>query len=148
VTTPDVTIARATWRDVMAVWRLERVCFPGDAYDPLTLLVLAIWPSNVALKATAGHELVGFIAGDQPLGDQFAWIVTLAVSPQFRRRGIGAWLLAECEVRLKPPMLRLMVRESNASAIAMYERFGYVHVRREAGYYADGEAGLLMEKRR
>ena len=56
----DVTIARATWRDVMAVWRLERACFPKDAYDPLTLLLLIIWPGNVTLKATRGETLVAF----------------------------------------------------------------------------------------
>jgi ribosomal protein S18 acetylase RimI-like enzyme len=41
-----------------------------------------------------------------------------------------------------------MVRESNAPAIALYEKFGYGLVRREARYYNDGETGLLMEKRR
>jgi len=144
----DVTIARATWRDVMAVWRLERACFPKDAYDPLTLLLLIIWPGNVTLKATRGETLVGFIVGDEPWGDWFAWIVTLGVAPQHRRQGIGARLLTECEAQLKRPSLRLMVREGNAPAITLYRKSGYVQVRRQAGYYGDGEAGLLMEKRR
>jgi ribosomal-protein-alanine N-acetyltransferase len=127
---------------------LERACFLGDAYDPLTLLMLVAWPNNVALKAMVGNELAGFIAGDEPGSDHFAWIVTLGVAAQFRQRGIGAQLLAECEARLSRSVLRLMVRESNAPAIALYERFGYGHVRREMRYYSDGEAGLLMEKRR
>jgi len=148
LTTPDVTIARATWRDLVSLWRLERACFLHDAYDPLTLLSLVAWTNNVALKAVAGSELVGFIAGDQPWGDHFAWIVTLGVAPQFRQRGIGARLLAECEARLDRPALRLMVRESNTSAIALYEKFGYARVRHEMRYYSDGEAGLLMEKAR
>jgi ribosomal protein S18 acetylase RimI-like enzyme len=133
---------------VISLWRLERVCFPREAYDPLTLLSLVAWPNNVALKAMAGNELAGFIAGDEPWGDQFAWIVTLGVAPKFRRQGVGARLLAECEARLSRSVLRLMVRESNTPAIALYERFGYGHVRREMRYYNDGEAGLLMEKRR
>ncbi len=148
MTTPDVTIARATWRDLVSLWRLERACFLHDAYDPLTLLTLVAWPNNVALKAMAGSELVGFIAGDEPWGDTFAWIITLGVSLQFRQRGIGARLLSECEARLDRPTLRLMVREGNAPAIALYQRFGYGHVRREMRYYNDSEAGLLMEKRR
>jgi len=148
LTTPDVTIARATWRDLVSLWRLERACFLHDAYDPLTLLTLVAWPNNVALKAVDGSELVGFVAGDQPWGDTFAWIVTLGVAPQFRQRGIGARLLSECEARLSRPALRLMVREGNAPAIALYKQFGYGHVRREMHYYNDGEAGLLMEKRR
>ena len=148
MTTQSVIIARATWRDLVSLWRLERACFLHDAYDPLTLLTLVAWPNNVALKAVDGSELVGFIAGDQPWGDTFAWIVTLGVAPQFRQRGIGARLLAECEARLDRPALRLMVREGNAPAIALYKQFGYGHIRREPHYYNDGEAGLLMEKRR
>ena len=148
LTTQNVIIARATWRDLVSLWRLERACFLHDAYDPLTLLTLVAWTNNVALKAVAGSELVGFIAGDQPWGDHFAWIITLGVAPQFRQRGIGARLLAECEARLSRPALRLMVREGNAPAIALYDQSDYVRVRREAGYYRDGEAGLLMEKAR
>ncbi len=148
MTTQNVIVARATWHDVVSLWRLERVCFPGDAYDPLTLLTLVAGPSKASLKAIAGNELVGFIAGDEPWGDHFAWVVTLGVAPQFRQRGIGARLLAECESRLSRPVLRLMVRESNAPAIALYKRFGYNHVRREMRYYNDGETGLMMEKRR
>ena len=142
----DVTIARATWRDVIALWRLERVIFPRDAYDPLTLLLLVAWPGNVALKAANGKALVGFVAGDQPWGEQAAWIVALGVAPLHQRGGIGARLLAECEARLDRPVLRLTVREGNTPAIELYKKFGYARVRREAGYYNDGEAGLLMEK--
>jgi len=148
LTIDDVTIARATWRDVMALWRLERVIFLRDAYDPLTLLLLVAWPGNVALKAMKGNSLVGFVAGDEPWGEQVAWIITLGVEPSRQRGGIGARLLAECEARLDRPVLRLMVREGNIPARALYGKFGYVRVRREASYYADGETGLLMEKRR
>ena len=146
LTIDDVTIDRATWRDVIALWRLGHVIFPRDAYDPLTLLLLVAWPGNVALKATRGGSPVGFVAGDQPWGEQAAWIITLGVEPSHQRSGIGARLLAECESRLDRPVLRLMVRASNAPAIKLYEKLGYARVRREAGYYNDGEAGLLMEK--
>ena len=148
MTTTDVTIARATWRDTWALWRLERACFPREAYDPLTLLLLVVWPGNVALKATNGREIIGFVAGDHRWDEQVAWIVTLGVAPPCQRRGLGAQLLAECEALLEAPTLRLMVREGNAPAVALYRKFGYAHVRREAGYYNGGEAGLLMEKRR
>ena len=146
--TGKITVARATWRDVVGVWRLERACFSGEAYDPLTLLLLVAWPGNVSLKAMNDQKLAGFIAGDEPGGDPFAWIVTLGVAPAHQRQGIGARLLAECEARLTRPTLRLMVRASNAPAIALYKKAGYVQVRTDAGYYSDGEAGLLMEKRR
>ncbi len=132
----------------MAIRRLHKVCFDPDAYDPLTLFLLVTWPGNAAIEARVDGHLAGFIAGDWPLGDRCGWIVTLSVLPTFRRRGIGARLLAECEARLTPRVLRLMVRESNRPAIGLYENTGYRRVRREARYYSDGEAGLLMEKTR
>jgi ribosomal protein S18 acetylase RimI-like enzyme len=144
----QVTVARATWRDTLALWRLERACFPGEAYDPLTLFMLVAWRGNVALKAMNGATLAGFVAGDEPWGKQVAWIVTLGVEPAHQRQGIGARLLAECEARLTRPVVRLMVRAGNAPAIALYKKFGYVQVRAEAGYYGDGETGWLMEKNR
>jgi ribosomal-protein-alanine N-acetyltransferase len=146
--TGEIAIARATWRDVIALWRLERVIFGTDAYDPLTLWLLVAWPGNISLKATNGQSLVGFVAGDAPWGEQVGWIVTLGVAPSHQRGGIGARLLAECEAQLAPSTLRLMVRAGNTPALALYRKFGYVQLRRDAGYYADGEAGLLMEKRK
>ena len=131
-----------------AVWRLEQACFSGEAYDPLTLLLLVAWPGNISLKAMNDKQLAGFIAGDEPWGEPFAWIVTLGVAPAHQRQGIGARLLAECEARVTRSTLRLMVRAGNAPAIGLYRKSGYVHVRTDAGYYGDGEAGLLMEKRR
>lgn len=148
LTTSDVTITRATWRDVVSLWRLERACFPKDAYDPLTLFLLVAWPDHISLKAVNGGALAGFIAGDEPWGEQVGWIVTLGVDPLHQRQGIGARLLAECEAHLTRPTLRLMVRAGNAPAIALYKKFGYVYIRSEAGYYGDGEAGLVMEKQR
>jgi ribosomal protein S18 acetylase RimI-like enzyme len=36
-------------------------------------------------------------------------------------------------------------RESNAAMITINERFGFRAIRRTAGYYADGEATVVME---
>jgi len=86
----EAKVARATWRDVPALWRLERACFAGDAYDPLTLWTLVAWPGLASLKATVKGDLAGFIAGDEPWGDACAWIVTLGVAPRHQRQSIGA----------------------------------------------------------
>jgi len=36
-------------------------------------------------------------------------------------------------------------RESNAAMITINERFGFRAIRKTAGYYADGEATVVME---
>ncbi len=140
-----VTISRATWRDTWALWNVMRVCFEHEAYDPLSILAMLVWPGDITLKAVHGGRLVGFIASDQP-ENNMAWIMALGVHPDFRRQGIASRLLAECEARTAHPCLRLTVRVGNAGAIALYRRAGYVELRRIARYYAGGEDGIEMEK--
>jgi ribosomal protein S18 acetylase RimI-like enzyme len=44
------------------------------------------------------------------------------------------------------PRVRLTVRESNSSAIALYRVNGYQQVKRWRKYYKGGEDGIVMEK--
>jgi ribosomal protein S18 acetylase RimI-like enzyme len=43
--------------------------------------------------------------------------------------------------------VRLCVRRSNEAAIRLYDRFGYAKIGEWSGYYQDGEAALVLEKR-
>jgi len=140
-----IAILPADWRDWRGVRALERACFGRDAWGGLELF-LALTGSSIRLKAVAGERLVGFAIGDPHPHEGYAWIATLGVQPEFQRRGIGARLLAETESRLAPPIIKLTVRPSNAGAIALYRKFGYVSRQTYERYYADGEAGLVMEK--
>jgi len=145
--TDQITILPAGWHDWPAVYDLEKACFGRDAWDRLELFLTLIG-SNVRLKAMVGDRLVGFAMGDPHPAEGYAWIATLGIHPEFQRRGIGARLLAETEAQLTTPLLRLTVRPSNTGAIALYQKFGYVSRQTYERYYADGEAGLVMEKKR
>jgi ribosomal-protein-alanine N-acetyltransferase len=145
--TESIEILPAGWRDLPGVWALERVCFDRDAWGVVEILFALLAPS-VRLKAVAGERLVGFVIGDPRRREGFAWIATLGVHPDFRRRGLGARLLAEAEARLPVPLLKLTVRQSNTPAIALYKQFGYMPVRVWERYYSGDEAGIVMEKRR
>jgi ribosomal protein S18 acetylase RimI-like enzyme len=143
----DLTIQPAGWRDLRGVWALEKACFGPDAWS-LMDLVLALFGPGVRLKAVAGDQLVGFVMGEPKPAERFAWIATIGVHPDYQRRGIATLLLTEVEARLTTPTIKLTVRQSNAGAIALYRKFGYTPVGRWERYYASGEAGVVMEKRR
>ncbi len=142
-----VTIEPATWRDLRGVAALERACFDRDAWGPVEIFFACLAPA-VRLKAVADGRLVGFVMGNPSQRQGHSWIATLGVHPDFQRRGIGARLLAEAEARLSTPLVKLTVRRSNAAAIHLYEKFNYRAVDTWEHYYADGEAGVVMEKRR
>jgi ribosomal protein S18 acetylase RimI-like enzyme len=132
--------------DLLAVWRLNRACFPKDAYDLITLFNMTIMPRLIRLKATVDGQVVGYVAGEINKGEACGWIITIGVHPEFTGRGIGAHLLQSAEQALGAPRVRLTVRRGNTRAIALYERCGYVWVSTYRRYYHDGEDGLVMEK--
>lgn len=78
-------------------------------------------------------------------------LVSIAVLPGYRRRGIGSALLAET-IRVMRDVYRveaiyLEVRVSNRPAISLYEKFGFRKARVIRGYYSDGEDAYVMVKR-
>lgn len=57
------------------------------------------------------------------------WVYRLAVHPEHRRGGLGRRLVAEVEARLRAggcAKLNLLVERDNPSAIAFWQRLGYV----------------------
>jgi ribosomal-protein-alanine N-acetyltransferase len=136
----------ATIRMIRDVMRLERLCFKEDAWPWVDVASVLVWPSVVRLGALDGRELIGFVAGDRRWRPRTGMIATLAVHPAYRRRGVARRLLSECEAQLGAPVIRLTVRVDNLPAIALYESAGYQRRETLAGYYAEGVAGLMMEK--
>jgi ribosomal-protein-alanine N-acetyltransferase len=140
-------LERATLRDVRAIHRLEQVIFPFDAYTYADLVILFLFPGMKNLKVVAPDgSLAGFVSAGPARVRRRGWIITLGVAPEHQRKGIGRWLLSEAEQRMGKPEMRLTVRASNTPAITLYERAGYVVIERKAGYYRNGETGLVMER--
>lgn len=138
---------RATVLDVRAVHHLEQVIFPRDVYPYLDLLTLFLWPGIVNLKITAPDgSLAGFVSGIRALRPTHAWIITIGTARAHQRQGLGTFMLHTIEQRMGRPAMRLTVREGNQPAIRLYQHTGYTTIQRKAGYYRDGEAGLVMEK--
>ena len=144
---PPIEVARATWRDVGALVKLDRRCFkPIDAYAWYEFLNLCVWPGLITLKAVHAGRIVGFIAGDPRRQEGHTIIVTIAVDPVHQRRGIGERLMREVETRSALPRLQLMVRTSNLPALHLYRKLDYAIVETWPRYYEDGEDAYVMEK--
>lgn len=143
----DVTIERASWRDTRAIFQLDRRSFrPIDAYGWYEFFALCVWPGVITLKAVSAGRIVGFIAGDQRRSEGHTIIVTLAVDPDYQRRGIGERLLREVEARSALTRFQLMVRKSNLPALHLYRKLDYEIVDTWRRYYEDGEDAYVMEK--
>ena len=98
-----------------------------------------------------GNELVGFILSR--LAADEAEILTIAVKPRRRGQGIARRLMHASMARLQVAGAKswfLEVESKNASALALYKRFGFEQVGERKSYYRTegGEAALALILRR
>jgi ribosomal-protein-alanine N-acetyltransferase len=76
-----------------------------------------------------------------------AHIVTFAVHPDFRRRGMAIYLLRQIisfVMREGGESVILEVRKGNGAAVALYQKLGFMVIRTLPAYYPDKEDGFVM----
>jgi ribosomal-protein-alanine N-acetyltransferase len=141
-----VTIEQANWRDFNTVNRLEKICFPVDVWPFWEVFGVLSLPQVVRLKALVERQLVGFIALDIRPRENVAWIATIGVLPEYRRRGVASRLISAAETQVTVESVRLSLRSSNEGALRLYQRLGYEHFDRWPRYYVGGEDAIVMQK--
>ncbi len=141
-----VIISPASWRDWRSVMVLEKLCFGADAWTALDVAAALTLPSTVRLKAEFENQMIGLVVGSRRQMQRVAWIATIGVHPQYRRRGLGRRLLRACEEAMDLPRIKLTLRISNLAALSLYRQEGYRQINIWPSYYANGEDALVMEK--
>lgn len=90
-------------------------------------------------------KLIGY-AGSWQILDE-AHLTTIAVSPELRRKKIGEALLItilEACYENEIKYITLEVRESNAAAISLYEKYGFKSLGSRKGYYQNNNEDALI----
>jgi ribosomal-protein-alanine N-acetyltransferase len=122
----------------------EAAQWPTESYTKL-----ADSPGSVFLVCEAGARLIGFLAAREVVDE--AEILSIAVSPDFRRKGVASALLLAAFDKFRRSEIVgvfLELRESNLAARALYERYGFAFSSRRKSYYRDPtEDALCMEKK-
>lgn len=126
------------------VWEVEEASF-ADPYPRWYLEALSR-SSSFFYVALAGEKVVGYATASVE-GD-LVHIISLAVLPQFRRRGIGRALLRRILGGAKALGLRgaiLEAKRGNEAAEALYRSLGFAERGFRAGYYENGADASVFE---
>lgn len=148
----SVVVREARWTDLAALAALEHELFPDDAWSE------ASWWGELAGRprreyvvaedaAAPGAAPLGYAGLDH--GGEVADVMTVAVAPAARGRGLGRRLLDELEARARArgaEHVILEVRADNTPAIRLYEGAGHAVLSTRRGYYAGGVDALVMRK--
>jgi ribosomal-protein-alanine N-acetyltransferase len=147
-----MVLREVRWQDIPELAALEAALFAGEAWSEATWWrELAGRPRRHYVVETSGsgadarEAVVGY--GGLDLSGDVADVMTLAVSPGARRRGVGARLLKELiQVARSRGARRLMleVRADNGAARALYEARGFTVLRVRPRYYQPGDVDALV----
>ena len=144
--------------DLQDVMRINRVCLPENYTDMFFVDLHERFPDTF-IVAEEDHELVGYIMSRIEVGlSNFGLgglirkghVVSLAVMPQARRKGVASALLKAAMEGMsgyKARQIYLEVRVTNQSGVELYKKVGLEITRTIPGYYSDGEDAYVMSKK-
>lgn len=121
--------------DLAVAAALHARCF-DSAWNDTAIAEILVMPGSFGALAQIGDQPVGLVIA-LAVGTE-AEILTLAVLPESRRRGVARRLLAWVVGRLSEvncQRLLLEVAEDNAAARTLYAKLGFAEVGRRPSYY-------------
>ena len=136
----SLRIEEASLSDLSRLFEIEKECFTKEAFTKEQISYLLTDHNNVSLTAKINDEIVGFIIGriyvhEKPV---VGHVLTIDVSPEHRRRGIGLKLLKAVENVFRKrnvAICYLEAREDNVAALNLYRKQGYGRVKKLKNYY-------------
>ncbi len=104
-------------------------------------------PSREVYLADVKDEIVGFIVLIMS-GPLVGYIQTVAVTPEWRNKGIGSRLLKFAEDRIfsQAPNVFMCVSSFNKKAQGLYQRLGYEEIGELKDYIVPGHSEMLLRK--
>lgn len=122
--------------------------FNGETGSFLESILKGILPYRVFIVRAEG-KLASFVILSAVCDE--AEIIEIATSPDFRHKGFGSAALAEAAEWCRQNGVKdlfLEVRESNAAAIGLYEKYGFARIGMRKSYYSrPAENAVVMSKR-
>ena len=144
--------------DLEQVMQINRLCLPENYTSFFFLDLYQKYPLTF-IVAEEKNKIAGYImcrieVGLPNLGHlsliRKGHVVSIAVLPQYRRKGIGQALMVQALKNMEKYKAKecfLEVRVSNTPAINLYKKLGFTVVRTIHSYYVDGEDAYVMARK-
>jgi len=152
------TLRKFVPNDLQSVMQINRVCLPENYTDMFFIDLHQRFPETFIVAEEDGN-VAGYIMSRIEVGlsnhglgglIRKGHVVSIAVMPQARRKGVATALLKAAMGGMgyyKAKQIYLEVRVTNGAGVALYKKLGLEVSRTISGYYSDGEDAYVMSKR-
>lgn len=126
---------------------LDRLCVGAEGWSAESFRSEAEKENGIVLYIADGDNIAALLSGYTAVGE--ADITSVAVAPEYRRRGLALQLMERFGELLPEDTesIFLEVRESNTAAIALYEKCGFLRLSVRKNFYsAPRENAVVMQK--
>ncbi|HMH13562.1 MAG TPA: N-acetyltransferase [Edaphobacter sp.] len=141
----EVVLREYRVTDLEGIVRLDETCFAEEfRFDRRSMKAYAEARNAVSLIAEKEGEVVGFVIEhiDRVAAERRAYVVTLDVAAEYRRRGLAGRMMQAVEMLAEAAgalRMELHVFTENEGAIRFYERRGYERIARRKRFYGAEE---------
>jgi len=145
----NVQIRPVSLDDLPSVAALDRQAFGDDAYVAMTLRQFYDLAGSLFLVAVGDEEVVGYALVLAGADDDRGCFVSMAVAPEWRRRGVGQLLMTDMlgGKRAKAfSAIWLTVEPKNKPAIRLAENFDFVVTHEDPDYFGNDRTRLVMTR--
>ncbi len=143
----NITIRPVEPNDLTSVLEIEQLSFGNEAFNRRQFRHLAKSPTCHFAVAEIENQIGGYLILTTRRKSKVLRIYSIATKPRFRGQGIGEKLMNYTKVFAANQLfdtISLEVKESNAAAIALYQKMGFVSTGKKMDYYGQGENALVM----
>ena len=144
-------------QDLNDVVQINLACLPENYNHSFYLTLYYRFPKTFIVAASE-QKAVGYIMCRMELGFseirrfnlvKKGHIVSVAIIPDYRRKGLGTAILNKALEGMREYNVKegyLEVRVSNQPAIDLYTKLGFSTSKKSKNYYKDGEDAYIMVK--
>lgn len=135
------------YEDILRISEIEKECFQKSAWS-FKMLASSFENENfIGILMEDGGDVVGY--GGITIAADSADVENIAVTEAYRNSGVATAIIGELEKIARErgvEKLFLEVRVSNAPAMSLYLKCGFIGAYARAHYYPGGEDCLVMVK--
>lgn len=144
-----VYLRKANLRDIPAILEIEQECFREDSFSREQFAYLIGRSKGIFYVVVEQEQIIAYISLLLHAGTRYLRIYSIAVHPDFRGKGLGQALMDQTirtANECKAAKITLEVKVTNAAAIALYMKNGFIPAGIKPCYYHDGSDAIYMQR--